>query len=201
MKNLILITLVFYFCSNQAKAQEQYWSYSQRLNIPMGDFTNFVNEVSYRGGSIEYRNIRDNISIGGSVGWTGFYENTPRETFQYEGGAITAEQWNFLYATDFNVTGHYYLSTPFGLKPYIGAKVGTTRLEEIKIAGIYETNSVNWGFNYRVGLGLLFQIPDMPIGLKLNGSWNQTIYESTYFKNVNYIGVDLGIYYSFQFTD
>ena len=205
MKKFIY-TLLIIISATCLKAQsyDSYFSASYKLSVPMAQFSDQLSSVSYRGGEFNLQFINEqNLSFGFNVTWTGFYDESARSTQQFEntnyGAAVTAGKFDFAYFTDVQVNTRYYIVSPKIFKPFIGARIGTTYTETAKIVGVYSVTSTDWVFGYNAEVGTLIQIPNRSWGFELSANYNQALTKNEFYNNAQYIGFNMGVYFSPHF--
>lgn len=67
-----------------------------QIAVPMGEVEGFINEASYRGFSFEYYNeISDGVHLGLEAGWNFFHKEYPRQTYEFDFGAVNMRQWRY----------------------------------------------------------------------------------------------------------
>jgi outer membrane protein len=205
MKN-ILYTLIFLLAMtlvpNKSMAQASYVSFGYRMAFPMASFRDYIKTTSFRGVQFDYKYfVNDNIAVGFQYHWNGFYENKPRQTYETEFGAITAEQFNFSYASSLLLGADYYIPTNVIVKPFIGVRLGTGYLEIDRFVGAVQFQETEWRFSYSATVGALFQIPNTSLAFTLEGSWNQVTFDNVHYKHLSNVGLFIGFCYSGQFRD
>src|SRR5262245_18677274 len=83
---------VFLFLPVAAHAQNWYTGITYEMSLPNTDLKDFIDETSYRGFGMTFRQMVDrNISTGLFFGWNVFHQRTT-ETIQLDNGAITGTQ-------------------------------------------------------------------------------------------------------------
>ena len=202
----ILYTLVFLFvvtlAPSSVNAQASYVSFGYRMAFPMASFRDYIKTTSFRGVQFDYKYfVNDNIAVGFQYHWNGFYENKPRQTYEFENGAITAEQFNFSYASNLLIGADYYVSTSTIVKPFIGFRGGMGYLELDRFVGAAQFQETVWRFSYSATAGALFQIPNTSLAFTLEGSWNQVVFDNVHYKHMSSMGLFIGFCYSGQFRD
>lgn len=205
MKKILFIFILLMgmtFVPQKASAQASYVSFGYRMAFPMASFRDYIKATSFRGIQFDYKYfINDNWAVGFSYHWNGFFENKPRQTYYFDGGAVTAEQFNFSYASNLLIGADYYISTKNIVKPFIGFRGGMGYLELDRFVGAAQFQETVWRFSYSGNAGVLFQIPNTSLGFTLEGSWNQVVFDNAHYKNMSSVGLFIGFCYSGQFND
>lgn len=205
MKKILYIALFLVGLSlvpQKSQAQASYVSFGYRMAFPMASFREYIKATSFRGVQFDYKYfLNDNVAVGFTYHWNGFYDNVPRSTYQFDGGAVTAEQYNFSYASNILIGADYYIPTSTIIKPFIGFRGGMGYLELDRFVGALQFQETVWKFSYSATFGTLFQIPNTSLAFTLEGSWNQVTFDNVHYKNMSSIGLFIGFCYSGQFRD
>ncbi|MCB0478943.1 MAG: outer membrane beta-barrel protein [Crocinitomicaceae bacterium] len=187
---------------SKSMAQGSYVSFGYRMAFPMASFRDYIKTTSFRGVQFDYKYfVNDNLAVGFQYHWNGFYENKPRQTYFFDGGAVTAEQYNFSYASNLLIGADYYISTKNIVKPFFGFRGGMGYLELDRFVGAAQFQETVWRFSYSATAGALFQIPNTSLAFTLEGSWNQVVYDNLHYKHMSSVGLFIGFCYSGQFKD
>ncbi|MEZ4936407.1 MAG: outer membrane beta-barrel protein [Crocinitomicaceae bacterium] len=205
MKKILFLMILLCGISllpNRVLAQASYVSAGYRVAFPMASFRDYIKTTSFRGVQLDYKYfVNDNVAVGFQWHWNGFYENKPRQTYYFDQGAVTAEQFNFSYASNLLLGIDYYISTKNIVKPFFGAKGGMGYLEIDRFIGAAQLQETVWRFSYSATAGALFQIPNTSLGFTLEGSWNQVLFDNVHYKHMSSVGLFIGFCYSGQFKD
>lgn len=172
-----------------------------KMNIPVLDFRNHIEPISFVGAEAEFRYFKNDwFSFGLKLGWSSFYENIPMTTYYWENMALTAEQWNYLYQSDFAFQAHFYAPTKILIKPYLGIQLGSSFIQDYKKVGDMLFNRNDWGFSYSPEIGFLFHLPK-PDGLAFYTScgFSQVFYKNNHYSSITNVNIKFGIAYSGQF--
>ncbi|MBU2553775.1 MAG: hypothetical protein KKF98_04890 [Bacteroidetes bacterium] len=195
----IFVAAAMLFLSTTAFAQGGgMWNFDWNMAFPMGSTTDFVNQPTLRGFSLEGRGyVTDQITIGGIAGWTVFYQNNGwTQEPVGETGTIHGYQRRYLNVMPIMVTGHYYFSQG-SIMPYIGAGLGTYYIESRDFMGLYYTQGKDWHFGVAPEAGLVMYLGSSSnTGINLNFKYNmaaKTKNEDAY----SWLGINIGITYLF----
>ena len=132
---------------------------SWNMSVPTGSTTNFVGETSLRGGQFEFRDFlpaERNISLGLSIGWNGYQEDEPRQTYAIENGAVTTDLVKYTYTLPILLNVHHYFPIGENVLPYVGAGIGGMYSEHEIFFNIYNIEENEWGFAVRPEVGAIF---------------------------------------------
>jgi hypothetical protein len=189
--SLLVSCLALLALAGQALARDSLLWLTYDMAIPMGDLEEFTADTSFRGWSLEYRNlVRDRLSVGISVSWQGFSE---REDGTFTEGTITATgtQIRYMHSYPIMATGHLYTGDYGGFRIYGGLGVGAFYMNERFDFGIHSYYSSHWHFGVVPEAGLM-----IPVGYRSNIVGNvrynyafKTSDEPTY----SYWGFNVGI--------
>ena len=168
-----------------------FFNINYNLGIGIGDLREFINENSYRGFNIDARYFLNNkFTLGGYLGWTGFYEKFDRKSYNFESGSITGVGATTYYNFTMGLNAHYY-PIPSGLiKPYIGLNAGPLYQTVQVQVGKYYVEDQNWQFMFAPELGVFIPFgPDSQAGINTGVRYSLISYHNT-----NY-GFDNGLHY------
>jgi hypothetical protein len=172
--SIVRIAVVVALLAGHARAQESSgaWvstgSYKPRQTLftvnweiagPIGSFSDYINDTSLRGFSLEWRSmLQEKFSLGVSFSWNRFNQTFDQLTVQLPNN-VTATGPVFKYADFFGVRAiaHYYLgSLDRPLQPYLGVGIGGTWAYSYQqIADLSQSQS-NFDFIVDPEVGLFF---------------------------------------------
>ena len=159
MKKLVY-TAVFILISSGAFAQGMF-GISYDISLPMGPTSDFIENASFRGFSIEGRGfLYDNFALGGEFGWHIFYgEYGPQEwKGKTETSTIYGKQYRYINSLPIMATAHYYFGVPDATRFYIGVGLGTANVLQRTDLGLYYVESNTWRFAVAPEVGVLLPI-------------------------------------------
>ncbi|MDP2724059.1 MAG: hypothetical protein Q8O72_14985 [Bacteroidales bacterium] len=198
IKNITLASLITLISISSFAQGGGVWNFDWGMAFPMGSTTDFVNQPSFRGVSIEGRGyVTDQITVGGIAGWNVFYENNSwTQTSTSETGTIYGYQRRYLNVMPLMVNAHYYFSQGTFM-PYIGAGLGTYYIESRDFMGIYYSQGKDWHFGVAPEAGLIMYLGSSSnTGINLNFKYNmaaKTKDQPTY----SWLGINIGLSYLF----
>ena len=169
-----------------------YFNINYNLGWTAGDMSNFISDNSYRGFSIDGRKfINNKFTIGGYMGWTGFFEKFDRKTYPIDNSTtVTGVGSNTYYNFTLGMNAHYYPLQNSAIKPYVGVSVGPTYQTIQTQIGRYYIDNQSWQFMVAPELGVFIPFgPDSDIGVNTGIRYNLVS-----FHNTNY-GISNGISY------
>ncbi len=175
-KRYIILLLAATCIAQNAQAQEWDWATSVHYSfgLPTGDLKDFTDNTSARGIIFEARNFRsDQFSIGFSLGWQVFKDRL-EGTFSEEGRDVTGTQVRYVNTLPIMVTGHYYLGDPGGVRPYLGAGVGTVHSLQRVDVGLFSIQNNNWHFGFYPEVGVYIPV-SFDMGINLAAKYNYAL--------------------------
>lgn len=168
----LIFTLLLFHQSVEAQRYNGLMGLCWNVSEPLGESSNFVGETSLRGAQFEFRNfLTSNFSLGGSIGWQGYQEYEPRETYPIDNGAITTDLTKFVYTLPVLFNAHRYFQVSDNVLPYIGAGIGAKYSRHAIYYSIYTTEENKWGFAVRPEIGVIFPIGGVGIQLAADYLW------------------------------
>jgi opacity protein-like surface antigen len=170
-------------------------AFSWDVNVPISN--SFTNKTSLDGFQMDYRKmIKNDLSVGLEIGWSGYDEYYPRKTYQIRNGAITTDFYSYLYTLPMALTVHHYFHFNNMIYPYAGLGLGATYAEMKLYYNTYVSSDYNWGFLVRPELGAIFKFSENSgWGVLLGVRYNYSTNKETQFNinGVQSVGFQLGI--------
>ena len=170
------------------------WSFYYQPASPMGDLQEYIGETSLRGWSFEGRMfMTEDVSLGGFIGYNGFFQEVPRDLYDLGTTTINARTWRYLYTLPVMVTAHYYIGEGM-VKPYICTGVGIYYIEqEIQFgSNRLSENSWNFGIAPEAGVYVPFGIQSS-VGAMIGVKYNLAFYNSEGINNITYLNYNIGL--------
>ncbi|GJM28659.1 MAG: hypothetical protein DHS20C17_12940 [Cyclobacteriaceae bacterium] len=178
------------FIEGNAQAWDWATSVTYSFGLPTGDLKDFVESSSARGVVFEARNLQsDKFSVGFSVGWQVFKDRL-EGTFSQEEVDITGTQVRYVNTIPIMVTGHYYLGEPGGVRPYVGAGIGTVSSLQRVDVGLFQVSNNNWHFGFYPELGVYIPVA-FDMGINLSAKYNYAVATSDSF-DYSYLALSVG---------
>lgn len=168
-----------------------FFNVSYNLSWGTGSFKDFISKTSYRGFSLDGRwFVSDRITVGGMLGWNGFYEKYPKKTYEFENGAATGVVQSTYYNFTISINAHYYPFPEALIKPFIGFNVGPEyQTLDVQVGRVYDQNQ-NWQFYIAPEIGTFIQFGEnSDVGANLALRYNYVTYTNTN------LGFDNGLAY------
>lgn len=126
MKKYILLIAVIGLTAVSAIAQNTF-RLSYQIAVPMGETQDFIDQAAFRGFSFEYYyEVVDKVHAGMEVSWNFFHKEYPRQTYEFENGAVNIRQWRYKHVIpvlfnvmyDIHETEKFTVYGKYGLGPY-----------------------------------------------------------------------------------
>lgn len=123
---------------------------------PTGDLSEtYIGNDSWLGFSVEGRRfITQNSTIGLSLGYTAFYEQT-EEPIEFPGATVSGEQYRSLNVFPLLATYHLYSRAPGRIQTYIGVGVGVYYMKQLMDVGPRTFETSNWIMGFAPELGFI----------------------------------------------
>lgn len=158
-KITILIAIVTLIGPFATLAQESHVSVEYVVGFPTGDLGDFIGKTSFRGAVIEYQNyIKDNLSIGGEVGWSAFYERKDYDTYSQENVSVSGVQYRYSSQVPILISAEYMFGSKESLKPYVNFGLGTMYSRRDTDMGLWYSREDAWQFALKPELGIMYEI-------------------------------------------
>jgi len=125
------------------------WMLAYPLAMPVGDFHDYVADVSFRGFSFsaEWPIGGGGLRLGGALDYNLFYDQRPRSTYQLDSGAVTATLYNYadVWSAGF-LTRYRFLDTRASVRPFMGLELGATYLSASSLVADFDVSDDQVGF-------------------------------------------------------
>jgi len=123
---------------------------------PGGDLDEtFIGNDSWLGFSAEGRRfITPNSTIGLSIGYTAFYQNTT-DPLNFANGTVSGEQYRSVNVFPVLGTYHLYSKAPGRIQTYIGIGVGVYYMKQLLDVGPTTLTTSNWILGFAPELGFI----------------------------------------------
>ena len=201
MKRVIIIALIIGAFNLNGKAQGQsdlQLSMSYNIAVPMGDFSDYINLTSFRGMNVQLDYyISDKISIGGSIGWNGFYQKKERESYSFDGGAVNGVRYNYFYQLPLFLKVQYRFMDEGDITPYAALSVGGIYTEHETYLGYIGFSDETWSFATAPELGALMMLGQSGWEFKVAATYNINFYNRNNLNTIQNLGIGLGFNYDF----
>jgi hypothetical protein len=165
-KIIILIAIVTLIVPFTTLAQGGYMSVEYVVGFPTGDLGEYIGTTSFRGAVVEYQKyIKSNLSIGGEVGWSAFYERKDYDTYSQENVSVSGIQYRYSSQLPILISVEYNFRPEATLKPYANFGLGTMYSRRDTDMGLWYVREEAWHFALKPEVGIMYE-------LGLNTSFN-----------------------------
>ncbi len=189
-RKFILSIIIIAFLGVEIKAQVA-TSLTYNMGFPVSDLKDYTNSTSFRGVSVDTRYfIEDNATIGFYLGWQVFKERVDG-LFKFDGNDISGLQVRYANTFPIMFTGHYHFGEDGGVRPYLGAGVGTVRSLQRTDIGIFTIVNNNWHFAFYPEVGVFIPFTD-DLGANVGIKYNYAIGSSDSI-DYTYLGINVGL--------
>ena len=187
MKKTLLITLLFIGTILNSNAQESttkdrntfkyYWSFNWEISKGLGETKNFIEGISFRGGSVDGRYfIREKVTVGGFIALYTLYDeshNEPPYEIELDGlrGDILGTQVRYLNTLPVFANIHYYLNIGEDIKVYGGLGLGAIYVEQRTELGIKSIKEDSWTFGGQPEIGVYIKMGEQGSGINLSARY------------------------------
>jgi outer membrane protein len=166
---------------------------------PLGDMRNFIEKSTLRGlsGSTNWF-LNDHITVGATFQWTSFYQKEDRETWMFDGGAVTATAWKEFYLIPIYANAKYHFTNELDsrLLPYAGLNLGVAYIEQLATVGTYEFENKVWKFALAPEVGTLIPMGiEKSWGLNLMLRYQMAFYNENDINLLNFLNYSVGVYW------
>lgn len=196
--NRIFVLFFLISCSLVATAQEYSTAFHLGWNtmVPFSD-KDFTGSTSAAGLRLGYSKFAtEKFGYGFEAGYSTLDDYVPPATYEYPGGAITTDIYNYLYYFTLMANGQYYFTQSGKFIPYASLGMGVAFSEYRIFYNVYQEGDQNTGFVIRPEIGTLFRIKEYSsFGLKAAIGLDYATNKSDYFetKNLGALNVQVGV--------
>jgi len=160
MKKILFIISLCFVTIGAAVAQGN-TTISYSVGFPVGDLSDYIQNVSWRGVTIDYRKmINPNVGVGFSTGWNVFYENMGRDTYTIDNVSITGKQYRYSNHIPIYINPTYYLKPGETINPFFSLGIGTIWSLRNTDMNLYTFEQESWGFALAPEVGLHYSIDE-----------------------------------------
>ena len=174
--------------TGEARAQEWFWGGSYSMSMPLSNTKDFNEGFSFRGVPTEGRKIiNDNVSAGLSLGWH-VMSDVQAGTLELDNAALTGTFYTYTNSFPLFANAHYYLGEPGGIRPFLGANVGTAIYEQRAEVGQVAFTEDKWRFAVAPEAGVV-----IPLGWYVRGFLSARYHYMTGSPTQQYLSFNVGI--------
>lgn len=194
VRSVLLVLFVFMTLATQAQLHSGAFHVGWNTLIPLTDktFTGQTSTTGFRIGFVKAMNDRLGFGLEGSYNTLDDY--VPRSTYEFPGGSITTDVYNYLYYFTIMGNMHYYFRQGERLIPYTSLGMGIAFSEYRIFYNVYEDSDSRQSFVVRPEVGTLFRLKEYSSwALKTSLSYEYATNKSEYFEVDNLSGVNVMI--------
>lgn len=195
MKKIFSLLLLPVICSQGINAQSSF-TMSYPIGIPMGDLSDYIGAVSYRGINLEFnRRIKDNLEVGLETGWNVFYEKQAEKVYTDGTASISGVQFRYTNAVPI-IAGAKFIKSISGkpMTPYIGVGLGTLYVDRSTDFGLYRITIDAWQFCIRPELGFIYKA-ERGVGFFVGGKY-YAAFGTDDLDGQSYLTINIGVVFS-----
>lgn len=161
---------------------------------PLTD-SDYISKTSSAGARIGFTKfMNDHVGLGIEGSSNTLKEYVPRTTYEFTGGAVTTDLYNYLYYFTIMGNAQYYFVQTKRFIPYASVGMGVAFNEYRIYYNVYEDTDSNQSFVVKPEIGTLFRINDYSKwGLKSSLSYEYATNKSEYFEVDNFSGISFQI--------
>ena len=159
MKKIYFSICALMFCAaTMVHGQNSNTSVTYAFGFPMGDLGEFIESVSYRGVTIDFRSMaKENLGIGVSLGWNVFYEEKEYDTYTAGNASLSGKQFRYSNHVPMLVSADYYFKPLEKINPFIGLGTGVVYTRRNTDMNLYTIEQEAWNFTLQPEVGIQIQ--------------------------------------------
>lgn len=186
----ITAIILLFLVTTSASSQISDGALAFGLNILVPTYTEFVGNTS-AGLRVGYSRFKtDTFGWGFEAAYNTLNDYVPRQTYEYPGGAITTDVYNYMYHLTFLINGQYYYKATSRLVPYASVGAGVALTEYTLYYNVYSESENAVGFLARPEAGILFRFKEYgSLGLKTAISFEYATNKSKAYELDNFSGM------------
>ncbi len=156
MKKIFIILLVAAASSTTYAQSLTALQYS--MGFGTGDLSDFIGKPSFRGFTIDYRNlVQPNVGVGFDLGWHAFYEAKASDVYTIGNLSYSGKQYRYNNQFPLLFAADYYMQPGESVNPFVGFGVGTMYSLRNTDMGQYSLKEDAWNFAIRPEVGILYE--------------------------------------------
>lgn len=158
MKNILVTFALVLSLSAYANAQNSLFSFNYAVTVPLGNTSDFIDQVSGRGFVFEYQKFIDpHWAIGIEAGHTTLYKREEDKVYTEGTASLSGVQYRYQYSWPILATANYYALRTGLFRPYAGIGIGTMASQRRIDMGIYTSDKTHWQFAMKPEIGTFIQ--------------------------------------------
>ena len=138
-----------------AQGRSKWFGITWSMASPTDNSKAFVNDYSFRGLGLEWRQLRGSNSFGLGLGWNVMNEEKFR-TSSADQADLTGFQFRYINAYSILLGAHHYLGEGGRARPFLGVKAGTYYIDRRIDVGLWRIsdNAWHWGVAPEIGFSV-----------------------------------------------
>jgi hypothetical protein len=151
-----LVILMLLILAFEVAAEDNMFSITWDIGMPVRETHDFVNDLSWRGAGLEFRKfVLPEFSVGFSWHWSTFFETTGR-VFPIENGHVSGTQDRRVYASPILTHAYYHFQTMDDpdISSYVGLGLGAYWISKRFDIGVTVSEEENWHFGMAPEVGV-----------------------------------------------
>lgn len=194
MRYLLTLAVLFYALNASAQLAEGAFHVGWTTTKPLSD-KNYVSGTTSRGLRFGYTKfINERFGFGGEGFFTSLDKYVPRQTYYYDGGAITTDLYNYLYYFTLGGHGQYYFRKSGLLIPFASLGAGVSYTQYKLFYNVYSDHDSRTAFYMRPEVGAMLRFKKYgSLGLKTTIGYEYTNNKSQSFDVKNFTAMNFQI--------
>jgi hypothetical protein len=172
---------------------DSYGAVTYNMGLPVSDTKDFTSAYSWRGMGLEFRKFnKENMSVGLSLGWNVFHEETNETIEIAEGrGSATGNQDRTINAFPLMVGFQIYGGQEGSARPYFGVSGPGFYIEQRLDIGVFSFQEDGWNWGLAPEVGLIVPVRGGDANMLLNVRYNYA-FEGYGRGPYSYLGFNVG---------
>jgi hypothetical protein len=151
-------------------AQGSYFSFQYSVGIGTGDLGTFNSKASFRGATIEWKQlVQPSIAVGIEAGWNVFYNAIPYDTYTSGTASLSGKQYRTQNQVPLLLAVNYIWKPEEVVRPFVGLGIGTMYSRRNTDMNQYTIEEDAWHLAIRPEAGIHYELSSSTsgyIGLK-----------------------------------
>jgi hypothetical protein len=163
-KHIIIGLILLLPLATFAQDGYTYQGLSYSMAVPSAGMQDYIDAGSFRGINYEgYHELSPKFAVGWLFGWNVFKSELRNETYVKDNVTLTGNQFRYQNEFPMLIRGLFLLGAPAGIRPYIGAGLGTLCSHRRTDIGLYSIEKNSWHFAVAPEIGIFIPVRDSKI--------------------------------------
>jgi hypothetical protein len=163
-KHILTALIILLPLATFAQDGYTYQGLSYSMSVPSAGMQDYIDAGSFRGVNYEgYHELSPKFAFGWLLGWNVFKSELRNETYVKDNATIHGNQYRYQNEFPILVRGLYLLGAPAGIRPYIGAGLGTMYSLRRTDIGLYSIEKDSWHFAVAPEIGIFIPVRESKI--------------------------------------